>query len=341
MITCWEYSARTEAERLIHVAHSIANGFFKTNNFIVLPYGPILTNSSIVSFPDLPYQKIPRFWKLVKTVKVDNLPLKIDSQLVLGVEKLVVENKLDNASFAKTKILWEKVEVELLNEISKVIPSKKDLIKKIVIHPTVFGTNCSFNWINDVGEIYLYLRQDQGIHAIVEAIVTSLTRKDVYEKLNGVWAESEIITDYLVTETSIAKIIQKYEKVEAYLPTLRGIRGKEQVKLMQESEAFYKKLGIPSFEKPFSVNNLVPHVFDKPLENLTDTEKRLVVTLIKNENEITDFDTIGGTIFKSDDDFSLYAISKTVQRLRDKFESNGISGSYIQTLRGKGYLLKN
>lgn len=341
MLTTWVYSVKTEAERLVHVAHSIVNGFFKTNNFVVLPYNLNSPGASVVTFPDLPYNSIPRFWKTVKSINVDNLPLTIDRQLISEIEKLVLENKLNNAKFEIVKILWEKVESEVMEEIYRVIPSKRGLVKKIVISPTVFGTNCSFNWKNDFGEIYIYLRQDQGIHAIVEAIVTSLTREDIYEKLGGVWAESEIITDYLVTQSSIATVLQKYEKAEAYLPTLKGIRGKEQVKLLKESEEFYKKLGIPSFEKPFSINGTIPHLFDKPLDNLTETERNLTLTLIRNENAVTDFDTIGGAIFKSEDDFSLYAISKTIQRLRDKFEASGISGSYIQTLRGKGYVLKN
>ena len=66
-----------------------------------------------------------------------------------------------------------------------------------------------------------------------------------------------------------------------------------------------------------------------------------MLSLIRNSNTVTEIDDIGSVIFKSEDNFSLYAISKTIQRLRDKLEANGISGSYIQTLRGKGYLLKN
>lgn len=341
MLTTWEYSVKTEVERLIHVAHNIVNGFFKTNNFIVLPYNPNSKNASIVTFVDFNYNCIFRFWEQVKRANVIDLPMSIDVKLVKNVVDLIGVKTINKPNFEKVKQLWEKAETKVIEEIYRVIPSKKDKIKKIIIYPTAFGTSCSFSWINNNGKIYIYLREDQGISSITEAIITSISRKDVFEKLDGVWAESEIITDYLITETSIANVLQKYEKAEAYLPTLKGIRGKEQVKLMQESDEFYKKLGISNFEKPFSVNNEAPHVFGKPLENLTETEKNLMMSLINNENQVVDMDKIGETIFKSEDDFSLYAISKTIQRLRDKFEANGISGSYIQTLRGKGYVLKN
>lgn len=340
-VSTWGYSVKTEAERLIHCAHQIIVGFYKTNNFIVLPYNPNVLNTHIVTFPDLSYTKIGRFWEQSKQVDVNTLPIQVDPKLTNRVIEMMESSNLPKCQFEKIKKLWKKAEKEIINEIYKVIPSKKSAIKKIIIYPTSFGTSTSFNWIDKNGEIIIYLRDDQGIHAITEAIITSLARKDVYEKLEGIWQESEIITDYLITETSIAKVLQKYDGANTYIPTLKGIRVKEQVKLMQESNEFYKKLGIPSFEKPFGYNGLVPEFFGKPVANLTETEKKVLLNLIINSNTVTKIDDIGSTIFKSEDNFSLYAIAKTIQRLRDKLEDNGISGSYIQTLRGKGYMLKN
>lgn len=63
--------------------------------------------------------------------------------------------------------------------------------------------------------------------------------------------------------------------------------------------------------------------------------------LIKNSNNVVSFDQISDIIFVNEEKFSLFALAKFIQRLREKLEMNGISGSFIQTLRGKGYLLKN
>ena len=340
-VSTWEYSTKTEAERLIHCAHEIISGFFKSNNFIVLPYNPKVQNAQIVTFPDLPYLKISRFWKQVKNMDIKNYPFVTDQSLLIQTQKLLENANLPKAKFDHIKKLWAKSEKNILTEIYRILPNKKDVLKKITIFPTVFGTNTSFSWINDKGEIMINLRDDQGIRAIVEAIITSLTRKDIYQKLDGTWQESEIITDYLVTETSISSCLQKYESSKNYIPTLKGIRAKEQARLIQESEEFYKKLGIPSFDKPFGHNGLIPEIFGKPIENLTETERKVLLNLIKNSNTVTKVDDLGNVIFNTEDNFSLYAIAKTIQRLRDKLEENGISGSYIQTLRGKGYVLKN
>jgi hypothetical protein len=341
MKTVWEYSTNSEAERLIQTAHQIIIGFYKTNNFIVLPYTPNVSGVNIVSFPILPYTKISRFWDEAKKAIITNFPIVCNKKTVEAVERLLQKEVAAKPNFIKTQRLWQKAEKAVMVEICKMLPDKRDVIKKLIICPTSFGTNVSFSWINNKGELIIYLREDQGIHAIVEAIITSLTRDDIYKKLEGLWSETEIITDFLVTETSIAKVLQKYEKADAYTPTLKGVRVKQQAKLLQESAEFYKKLGIPNFDKPFSLNGLIPEINKNPIENLNIKERLILKKLIEKSNSIISFDEIADEVFKGEEEFSLYAISKTIQRLRDKLEANGISGSYIQTLRGKGYVLKN
>ena len=69
MKTVWKYSEKTEAERLVLTAHQISVGFYKNNNFIVLPYNPSIDKAHIVTFPDLKYTNITRFWEQSKKVE--------------------------------------------------------------------------------------------------------------------------------------------------------------------------------------------------------------------------------------------------------------------------------
>jgi DNA-binding response OmpR family regulator len=75
--------------------------------------------------------------------------------------------------------------------------------------------------------------------------------------------------------------------------------------------------------------------------NLNPKEKKVMYELIKNSNNIVKFDIIADILFEDSNSFSLFAQAKVIQRLREKLEKNGVSGSFIQTIRGKGYLLKN
>lgn len=339
-LSTWEYSAKSESERLLHSAHQIAVGFYHVNNFIVLPYTSKLKNVNLVTFPDLPFVKIKRFWDEVKKVDITTLPIKCPKKLLDETIELFSKSNIAAPNYTKTKTVWNKAQDEIIKEVYKIIPSKKDKIKKIIIYPTKFGTSCSFNRINKKGEIIIYLREDQGIATLVEAIITSLTRQDIYQDLDGIWQESEIITDWLITQSSLSEIIAKYDK-GPFLPTLKGVRIKQQAKLIEESDEFYKKLGLPTAKNIFGLNGLVPEIDKKPLENLSPTEKIILRLLIQKAGGVVKFDEFANEIFKNDESYSLYAISKNIERLRNKLEQNGISGSYIQTLRGKGYVLKN
>ncbi len=341
MKTVWEYSEKTEAERLIHTAHQMAVDFYRANNFIVLPYAPNIDNPLIVTFPDLSYKNISKFWDKVKKVDVLDYPLVIRKDLLDQTISLIKTSNLNSVNFESVKNNWGKAQKDVLDMIYKVMPSKRGKIKEIRIHPTGFGTSSSFSFKDKNGLFVVYLRQDQGIKTIAEAIVTTLTRTDIYNDLSGTWSESELVTDWIVTKSAVADVINQYSKNDPFTPTLKGVRVKEFAKLNQESNDFYKKLGIKFEKKFFGVNGKIPEINKQPIEKLNHPEKVLMSLLIQNSNDVVTIDQIAENIYPNENNFSLYAIAKTVERLRGKLELNGISGSHIQTSRGKGYLLKN
>lgn len=342
--TVWEYSLKTEAQRVLHAAHQMVVGFYRVNNFYVIPLGSKSKySSSIVKFPHLPYSQIHRFWEKTRTtVNVDRFPLTADKKLLEDTENLLKSENLLEPDFSKVKMTWSQAQDEVFDAIEKIMPEKVGFIKKIIIHPTVLGTTCSFSYLKTKdGSMYIYLREDQDIYSITEAILTYITRVDVYEDLSGNWSESELLVDWLLTKSAINKVLKKYAPKSNFVPTLLGTRVKQTANLLNESENFYKNLGLPSGKKVFEINGTEPTIYKMPTNNFTPTEKVIFKLLIEKANNIASFDDLGNVLFKSEDDFSLYAISKQIERLRNKLEENGISGSYIQTLRGQGYILRN
>ena len=103
--------------------------------------------------------------------------------------------------------------------------------------------------------------------------------------------------------------------------------------MTQKSKEFYRKLGVNYQVKDFKLENF---------SDLTAREKDLLALMIKKGSSLTTVDEVAEILFKENEDaFSLQAIAKQIQRLRDKLEANGVSGSFIQTKRGQGYLLVN
>src|SRR3990172_12605605 len=223
MKTVWEYSLEFEAKRLIHCAQAIESGFFKLNNFIVLPYEPKRRyDENEVSFPALRYVKIPRFWGRCQRIDTKIVPLQIpkdllDQTLELLKENIqprvleILSNQPKNNFFQNVQKLWDQYQDKIISEIYKLIPGKRGCITGITIWPTAFGTNCSFSLLKGRGRIYIWLREGSGITSIVEAILSAITRPDVYEKLEGVWQESEIIVDWLLTYSSLAGLLRSID----------------------------------------------------------------------------------------------------------------------------------
>jgi len=348
--TVWEWSIESEAKRLIHAAHSIANGFFRTNNFFLVQWKPGDIFSPItMPFPDLPYQTIPRFWDRVKRVDIRSFPLNFPSELVEATIGLLDKLNVREPEIDQVKGTWNQAKNEVMETIETIISGqtngkfrKLPIVKRIIIHPTNFGTTCSFSVADRFpAAVEVYLRIDQDIYSITEAILSAITRNEIYQDLDGLWSESELLVDWLLMKSSLSPILKKYQPITTFMPTVKYIRMKQSAKLMKQSEEFYRRLGVPILENVFGLKDGQPTIAGRPMENISIREQKILRMMIEKNNTIVAIDELADLLFNNDEEFSLAAIAKTIQRLRDKLEQNGVSGSFIQTLRGQGYILKN
>lgn len=335
-LTKWHFSPETEAKRLLHAASQIANHFYQIKGFLVLPEIPTKApKSQIVIFPDLPYQTIHRFWDRAKAIDVSNLPLNVPEKLLKQTTALLNPT---NPKYQTLKNNWTKAELQFLSHLQNLIPEAK-AVKKIILHPTTIGTICSFSLFDPKKDdtIHAYIRTDTNIYKIAEAILSALTRPQI-NAFNGTWSESEILVDWLLSHSTLATTLKKHTSA-AYTPTISSTRNKQQNGFYQQSNAYLKKLGIAPPQQPLlKLKGNQFHFKDHPLKKLTSKDKKVLQAFLQKQTLTTD--DLATLLFKSTDDFSLYAISKYIERLRKKLEFNGLPGSHIQTIRGKGYKLR-
>lgn len=342
MATAWEYSLETETKRLIYCLSNIANGFYHINGFYPVTLNGNLTYDSTVPLPDLEYLSIPHLFKRIQALDLTYEPVHIEENLFRDVYELLSKAYLKKPDFSKLRESWTEAEPDLFQEIYRLFPDKHGLLDSITIHPTSFGTTSSFSRIREKGDnLTIYIRSDQNIYALAESVVTALIRDDVYEKMQGLWLESELITDFLITQTSLTRILQRYEKLQSFKTTTSLLRSTQSTLIKRKSDEFLEKLGIHMENQRLSMKDNSIYYQRHRLENLTPFEIKFLGRLLEKESETLSFDEAADIINNSEDDFSLYAISKRVERLRRKLEINGVSGSFIQTVRGKGYILRH
>ncbi|OGK17598.1 hypothetical protein A2774_04800 [Candidatus Roizmanbacteria bacterium RIFCSPHIGHO2_01_FULL_39_12c] len=341
MKTRWEWSVETEAQRLIFIARNIATGFYERNSFLVLPPKYLKKSSEIIVFPEIEVGKIDKFWTRVKSAKIDRYPVSNDRELIELIVKYLTGDKIREPEIDNLKIQWERAEKDVLKEIERILTITSS-IQAIIIHPSNFGASVSYNVVkNTSADIQLFLRFDQNIHTIAEGVISSLLHDNLIVRMGGTFKEKEFLIDWLVGESSIGEILRKFEPRSKFIPTSRTISKKQTSELSEVSSTFLQKLGRSRVGAAgFSLKGKNPYYCSEPLRNLNWQEKRALCLMIENKDRVVEFDEIGQIIYKNDAEFSLWAVAKFIQRLREKLEANGVSGDYIQTVRRRGYTLR-
>jgi hypothetical protein len=334
-MTTWHWSKESEANRLIQTAVNIGNGFFHLHNF--LPMSDEYAKAQMpneVYLPRIAYSTIPNFWKKVAQLNHSVLPI-IDRNDFTDKLLSLMPSNLSEPDDNEIKSQWSKYGRKIIGEIYKLIPERIYSIITITVYLTRYGTTCSFNVPNTwPSEIVVFLRHDQGIFALTEAIISSLIKNQALVDDKATWDEIEAVVDWLLLHSPLSKTLKPF-LAEGTLTTVRR-HNKTREKM---SEDFLKTIGAPNFYQTFSIkNNQV--IFDRHrLVGLTAREDNILKALINKSPNILTFDQMAMIVGMNEENFSLTTLAKMIERLRRKVEKNGLTSSYIATASGQGYYL--
>ena len=326
--TGWNYSLETEADRIINTLHHTANRFFPTNGFLVLPY-LVPGNGQTVFLPDLKYD----FKLLADCAKMAPL---IPMPAPAVIQKRLQDNLLKQGWQAQNQLVlglktkWQSLAPRFWPLFNRFFPAIE--LAEVVIQPTQFGSLSSFDLQKK--RLTIFIRLDMYLGHLAEAIISGALMHRL-AAADYPWSEKEAFVDILLTQTSVKKLFPEYT------PTLELTHRQETAPLKLASVAYLTKLGIKN-QSVFKIENEQVMIKTQPVKNtFTATEKELLKTLIGQKNQVCSFDTLAEIIWpkETEEKFSCWAITKTVQRLRDKLRSLGISPAVIQAQRKQGYML--
>jgi len=328
--TIWNYSKNTEAIRILQIAYNIKNGFFQKQGFHVLPY-TVPHNSRVIYFPKLNYAKIPDFWDKVKQT-TQQLVEKNDV-IIPQVEQVLPSKPL---RYQHQQKQWKRVQNFFWKKCTTLLPSYFTDIRTLEIRPTQYGsiaTGYSY-WLKETHYIIVYARIDSDFSHIAEGIFLDRFKK--LEQTNRYsWSQTEAIIDFILTETYLKTLFPSYKK------TVLSLEQQQSGKLAIDSKKYLRTLKLPS-QTLLTVKNKQIRIHNKtPSVIFTTSEKRLLYKLIKKRGSVVTYDEIAYVVWKNkaDKKFSLYAISKLVQRIRRKITVMGLHSRIIQAIKTQGYIL--
>lgn len=319
------HSLEMEARRVIYLTASLAqNSFYYNKGFLILPHSLPKVETAQCIIPDLDFVSIPHYWSQVAKLKLTT-PIDAPKPLIDSVSHLLAKH-YDKQKYTKhisslTKS-FEPIQEQFWNNLFTLFPRYKDQINSLTIYSTQYGPFSTFNLANqNNGDLIIYLRQDSSVDRLLWTILACLFRQHMENNLNFRWEEIESVVDWLMSESAIACGITLTH------PTIKNLRANQIAKYRETSESYLAKLGFSPTYSNLQIPNLSPN--DQKLFNLLLAARGKTIT----------YETIAQTLWPDNNDWSLYAMSQAIARLRKKITASGITRPTIHASRKVGYSL--
>lgn len=340
-----KYFPTTESERILHTIHGIATGFYIENGWYVLPnLKKFAKFQASVLLPNLDYKTILGSYKNIINIDKynDNSNKAVLNKVWLkAIETEITEKKIfqaiSHAKLLKLETQYSQILTPALKQLKQSIPMYKNVNFNICIKPTNFGVYLSFDSIKAIElkkgqvDIGITIRTDQPAEYILEGLASSVIR-NLLESTNT-WRETEAVSDFITKYMFEAK---------NFKGTILSVMKRDDT-LLQASINYLITLHAP-INLPLTFNadqNLISYFGQNITGHFSPYEFRVLKALIINRNRAVTFDYLSDQIYKDNSDlkFTLWGITKTVQRVRDKLEQLGVSRDVVQNVKGEGFKL--
>ena len=248
------------------------------------------------------------------------------NEIMEGLKKHKVDNGIYENYFKDNfKNFW--------SDLSSIIPITSLLkVGSIVVEVSNVGSGgrC-FTESYGKGVLGLRIRSDMPLNQLFSLILMGVLNINGFNS-NFTWEEMTALRDWLMESSVLSKYFIKDFSM------LKGLRKNiQQGKYFIDSQNYLKEIGIVS---DINVVDTKVNINGQTL-TLGDKEGKILSLLIANKGKVVSYDDIfKGVWGENVDKFSLYSISKLVERVRKKLLKGKINNLVIQAYKGKGYYAK-
>jgi len=326
------YDPKIQKARYQYYTHTLRSGTFQKMRFYVLPSLPRRGKyRSRVIF--LPYvdSYMKNFMKFSRYDTISRVPLETQSDIETKISTIYerIKRRLDCNIRTADETLSP-----FLNALSSelAIPSQTSLL----VTPQICGSIGYYR--SEENSVEIYPRYDFSTNGLIRLMTTALIvhlESTIPQKKRPLY--SPTIEDR-VTSILVSPTLRNFVETKSMETNFKGIHNiltsRHKAKYAKETTLYLDSIGIPQ-------KTLIPE--DSMKKSLTTQEKNILTQLEKNRNHITTFEEIGKAMWGNNwaKNYSLYAISKAIQRLCKKLHKNGFPTEVIHTERKKGYMLNN
>jgi hypothetical protein len=326
-------SPEMEARRVLFLTASLTRNWYQKHNFLILPklYQSIPTSQTII--PDLPYSSIPNYWTKVSKLKLTT-PINAPLELLNSTQSLIqkdYDSKLHQKYLAKLEAKWIKIAPSFWNNLFTLFPNYRGQIKHINIYSTQYGPISTFSLASGPNtDITIFMRHDADVDKLIWTILASLFRGKMEYQMKHTWEEIETTLDWLMSESALSTGIKLTH------PIIKNIRSNQLASSRTKSQKYLASLGLTT-TSVWRVDQSDICFGDTKILNLSENEQKLLELLLTKRGQTTSYDEIANLLWPNGENFSLFAISKEIERLRKRIKAAGVIPAVIHTHRKVGY----
>jgi len=324
----WEFTLKQQLKNYKFCARQIHHGFYQKLRFYVLPFLPKKFRGRVVFFPYV--ESFSKYFRNMNSFNMQtNIPEKIEKDIQKSLNELY-EKYL--AYVMQKKSEFCQIKKEFKKQLENQFPKVKNF--KFIIHPSILGSVGFYDYKDK--EILIYPRFDREVSSICKLLITASTHLFQFSDTVGKPDMKMLKDKSWFIKQKKANDIARYKNFQSTIKNKKGmlniLRSNFTGNLVLESCKYFEKLGYPIESELKNINKL---------KDLTNSEERILKLFIANRKKIITFEQIGNILWgnRSENKYSLYAIAKHIERLRNKLTSNGLKINLIHTQRGKGYVL--
>lgn len=302
-------------------ARGIQIGKYPEGNFLILPFLP-KGHPKAIYLPNFSYSN--KFWKKLSFLKDYSLTKPYPEVLISEIQRHL--NSYTFPNIKPTITAWNKISVDFFKSLNTVFDSSiLNKINSFTILLTDLGSSGAFSKLKLPNGKYDFIcthRIDMPVENLTQIIIQAIisATQPGYTDIGTIgWYQRNAIINFLSTYTPL----KKYSLPLNYtVPNL---------KLQKQNDQYLSQLGFPK-NTDFQMEKLE--------NDLSKQELNLFLCLKNKPGTLVSFDEAALAIWNSDVDekFSLYALAKIVESLRDKIRKFGIKRQVIHTKRKQGYI---
>lgn len=335
------YEEALEYERFVTIFRSLATEIYQDHGFLVLPYR-LRAYSKSIYLPDIAELKLSQWIPMLRKLKHLSVPLGEKPAWMQNLLNMLKGSSfeiepIDSVHTSLVQSQWEAMKDQFEDYFTELFPRYRRYHFELGVYWTRYGSLVSYSeprLEHMRARVNICLRDDMGVTEIIEGFISSILLPDMRATLKYSWFQRESIIDFLLQRTKLARL------AASYTPTLAATKKSAELEKHYICSINYlKKLGLSRSQGLSLDENRLLLNGELPRSKLSKYEASVLQRLLQTPDEPVNYFELGDLLWKNTpDQFSLWALSRHLFKIRNKLRLSGISPDSIKNIRGQGYM---